>query len=70
MSDRGFEITNILPPGIGLYISQGSRAQLTAEEMTNTCQNQGQSYQMCRLWRSTQGRTGPYRPRQELVFKS
>ena len=35
MADRGFEITNILPPGVGLNIPsfKGARAQLTAEEV-------------------------------------
>ncbi|XP_068756790.1 uncharacterized protein [Montipora capricornis] len=38
MADRGFEITNILPPGVGLNIPpfKGARAQLTAEEVTET----------------------------------
>ena len=38
MADRGFEITNILPTGVGLNIPpfKGARAQLTAEEVTET----------------------------------
>ena len=38
MADRGFEITSILPPGVGLNIPpfKGTRAQLTAEEATET----------------------------------
>lgn len=38
MADGGFEITNILPPGVGLHIPpfKGARAQLTAEEVTET----------------------------------
>lgn len=38
MADRGFEITSILPPGVDLNIPpfKGSRAQLTAEEVTET----------------------------------
>ena len=38
MADRGFEITSILSPGVGLNIPpfKGSRAQLTAEEVTET----------------------------------
>lgn len=38
VADRGFEITDILPPGVGLNIPpfKGARAQLTAEEVTET----------------------------------
>ena len=38
MADRGFEITNILPPGVGLNIPpfKAARAQLTAEEVNET----------------------------------
>ena len=38
MADRGFEITNILPSGVGLNIPpfKGAMAQLTAEEVTET----------------------------------
>lgn len=38
MADRGFEITDILPPGVGLNIPpfKGTRAQLTAEEVNET----------------------------------
>lgn len=38
MADRGFDILDILPPGVGLNIPpfKGSRAQLTAEEVEET----------------------------------
>ena len=38
MADCSFGITNILPPGVGLHILpfKGARAQLTAEEVTET----------------------------------
>ena len=38
MADCSFGITNILPPGVSLHIPpfKGARAQLTAEEMTET----------------------------------
>ena len=38
MADCSFGITNILPPGVGLHIPpfKGARAQLTAEEVTET----------------------------------
>ena len=38
MADRGFDIQDILPPGIGLNIPpfKGSRAQLTAQEVQET----------------------------------